>query len=60
MKLGWTTSSTKLLIASSYTTKRTKYSKNTYMYNITCIQRPPKTSNKGSLLQQVVIKCGFY
>ena len=31
-----------------------------YMYNITCIQRPPNESNKNGLLQQVVYKCSFY
>ena len=29
-------------------------------YSITCIQRPPKGSNKSGLLQQVVLKCRFY
>ena len=29
-------------------------------YNITCIKRPPKGSNKSGLLQQVVFKCRFY
>ena len=29
-------------------------------YKITCIQRPPKGSNKSGLLQQVVFKCMFY
>ena len=29
-------------------------------YSITCIQRPPKGSDKSGLLQQVVFKCRFY
>ena len=29
-------------------------------YRITCIQRPPRGSNKSGLLQQVVFKCRFY
>ena len=29
-------------------------------YSITCVQRPPKGSNKSGLLQQVVFKCRFY
>ena len=31
-----------------------------HRYSITCIQRPPKESNKNGLLQQVAFKCRFY
>ena len=30
------------------------------IYTKTCIQRPPKGSNKSGLLQQVLFKCRFY
>ena len=32
----------------------------TRLYSITCIQKPPKGSNKSGLLQQVVFKCRFF
>ena len=31
-----------------------------FEYSKTCIQRPPKGSNKSSLLQQLVFQCRFY
>ena len=29
-------------------------------YSITCIQRPPKVSNNGGLIKQVIFKCRLY
>ena len=37
-----------------------RYAERNYIYSLTCIQRPPKESNKNCLLQQVVFKCRFY